>query len=557
MRRPGHRNSDERGFVLVLVALMLVVLVLLVGFAIDLGSWYLRGSKLQRASDAAALAGASGLPSIENAEQLIAETYERNGLIDGENNIAIETTVTSSIVRTSARDTSVPTYFLKLILPQIGITRESQAQQGALAPILGSPFNVLGTGDLDIPGLPSRQNFWLAINNACSPKEDGDYFAAAYDKNKGPLLNSFVPGTYDFQSAADGKHHCPNDPNTPGAPLRNSGYDPSGYSYFINVPKPPEPNGTVQIKVYDPAFSIRNDDDVDYPNYSRSLNSDSAWPLGDSAYNLWNTNGTPEDYSDDIAMLPGGRPFALDSEDSRAPSRQWWTLATIPSASIVDGGEFRLQVFARPLGNLPTNLPEGSYRGVNSFAIGAFPSWKSNGSVAACNSRVDDTCPQVYGRNSISVFNHLDGLASGSTADFYFAEIAPTLVGVSFNVMLWDPGEGVTAIQLLAPDGTPLSFTYQSSENGPGAASPVTVVNTSGVESPAREGVSNAYIFNDRLLTLSVTIPANYASLTKPNDNYLRIRYTVDDSPDDRTTWGISFPTFTKGGPPHLTMVTP
>lgn len=62
-------RDDERGFVLVWFAVMLVVLIAIGGLAVDFSHWFQVGSQEQKAVDAAALAGAVFLP--DNPSQAI------------------------------------------------------------------------------------------------------------------------------------------------------------------------------------------------------------------------------------------------------------------------------------------------------------------------------------------------------------------------------------------------------------------------------------------------------------------------------------------------------
>ena len=56
-RSTGHgsrrRVRGEKGYALVLTALMLLPLLAFTGFATDVGAWYARASRIQRAADAA------------------------------------------------------------------------------------------------------------------------------------------------------------------------------------------------------------------------------------------------------------------------------------------------------------------------------------------------------------------------------------------------------------------------------------------------------------------------------------------------------------------------
>lgn len=62
-RKRGDQRDKERGIVSALAALSFVTFLLAAGMAVDLSHFYLAGSELQNAADAAALAGASALDS--------------------------------------------------------------------------------------------------------------------------------------------------------------------------------------------------------------------------------------------------------------------------------------------------------------------------------------------------------------------------------------------------------------------------------------------------------------------------------------------------------------
>ena len=57
----------QGGFVLLKFALLLVPLLLMVGFSVDVGYWYNRTAAIQKAADAAALAGVVWLPDTGTA----------------------------------------------------------------------------------------------------------------------------------------------------------------------------------------------------------------------------------------------------------------------------------------------------------------------------------------------------------------------------------------------------------------------------------------------------------------------------------------------------------
>src|SRR4051794_27146082 len=61
--RRRQRPRDERGFVIVYFAMCLTILMISAAFVVDLGGWYVKQKQLQKAADAAALAGVSFMPA--------------------------------------------------------------------------------------------------------------------------------------------------------------------------------------------------------------------------------------------------------------------------------------------------------------------------------------------------------------------------------------------------------------------------------------------------------------------------------------------------------------
>src|SRR5690349_22679653 len=79
--RRGHRR--EHGYVLVMTALLLVPMLLMAGLSVDVGIWYSNVSNIQKAADAAALAGVVWLPDVTSATTNAKASEKRNGYEDG------------------------------------------------------------------------------------------------------------------------------------------------------------------------------------------------------------------------------------------------------------------------------------------------------------------------------------------------------------------------------------------------------------------------------------------------------------------------------------------
>ena len=555
IRKHAHARP-EGGFVLVMVAISALALCAMVGFAVDLGSWYLNASRLQRAADASALAGADALPDIPQAKLDAITGYARNGYVHGDD-YDISTFTTDERFSTSIQAKHVKTYFIGMIVKELTITRTANASRAHATPLLGSPFNVMGSGNLDIPGIP-KQYYWLAVNGICSAREDGDYFTARWDGNKWPL-KSTVNANFSFETITDGsaggpsKHHCPWEAGNPDKDFvqENPEWDKggkNGYSYFIDVPPPPAIGESVNISLYDAGYSI-----YDGPT-TRDVNNKLPGdinPFVCLVFHVYDTAGTPDIDTDDGAAL---RSKIICGDEYML---RWSTLYTLDYDRIKDGGQFRVQVY--PDYNDYEDLK--ARIGGNTFSIGAFPSWKAP--LSGCSKlppNPDRTCPQVYGRNAVSVYNDLEAAASAGKATFYFAEMGTAHIGRPFYLFLWDPGEGVSELKLLAPDGTPLNFEWSASPRGAVWQGSGTSLNTSGTDDPPGATAanptgnrSNRNRFNDRLVTLKVTLPPSYATMIGPGgDKWIRMQYTLDRSRGDRTTWGASVGDGANG-PPRLT----
>ena len=534
LRRDSRELRSNRGFVLVTVAIFMFVLILMAGFAVDLGSWYLSASKLQRATDSAALAAASSLPDEAEARVQALAVLERNGYPEKANlKFDIQSGPTNVTVKVT--DGSVPTYFLKMIKDHLTVSRESSAKKGARAPALGSPYNVLGTGSLPISNIP-QQNFWLAVNGMCSPKEDGDYFNAAFDANKGPFTGEFDKDHNAIQ-APDARHHCP--ANGYANSVNNPDHHKNGYNYFVDIP--PITDASVSISVFDGstvAWGSSNRIDS-----QQSLQKD-VLGLFNTKFLVYDTNGTPENSSDDGEAVGGAMFFSGDTRPGAIGG--WYTLYTATSDKIKNGGQYRVQVFIED----PYDIYYDHNYGVNAFALGAF----RNGNTAqGCDTREQPTtCPRVYGRSAMSVYNSLS-VAGTKQVTYYFADIDESFVGSSMRIFMWDPGEGTKKLEILGPDGTPLRFDWDSAyEGGVESKSNVQSLDTSGT-AHAITGLSNNWKFNDRLVTIRLEVPTEYKDMIAAagGNTGLQIRYTVNDAPNDRTTWGIAMDD-TELAPVHL-----
>lgn len=120
---------DESGAVLVIVAISMVALIGFAALAIDGGRLYSEKSKLQKALDAAVLAGAQGLTTSESRAIEIAEDVsQKNGFLLTEDDL----TLTSDSIR-ATKQINVPLTFARVI--GMNNTAVSAAAKAIIAPL--------------------------------------------------------------------------------------------------------------------------------------------------------------------------------------------------------------------------------------------------------------------------------------------------------------------------------------------------------------------------------------------------------------------------------------
>ena len=181
----AHREpGDESGFVLAFVAISLVVLLAMAGFAVDFWHWSREEARLQSAADAAALAGAVFMPN--NTGQVAYTTAQsiagRNGYTNGQNGVTVTPTVgqlpTQLQVTISEK---VQNYFGSLVgAGTTTITKHAVAEYEPSVS-MGSPINQFGNDpELGVTlGTPRYPELWANVFGPASYKDKGDAYQSA------------------------------------------------------------------------------------------------------------------------------------------------------------------------------------------------------------------------------------------------------------------------------------------------------------------------------------------------------------------------------------------
>jgi hypothetical protein len=500
-RRRASRN--DQGFVLVITAITMTTMLLFAGLAVDFGSWYARAAQIQRAADAAALAGVVWMPEFDSAEAAARETAARNGFEHGVNGVTVavsEVPDENRQLKVTITDPHVRQYFSKLAMTGQSVSRASTAEYVLPVP-LGSPKNSFGTGNL-LPGSTQDENFWGAVNGWCAGHESGDEKLARFES----------------YSTDSGSTECNND-----SP-ESDNYDSEGYLYAINLPANA---ASLKLEVYDaPYFTSGSAPDFSLANGSQQVTT---------IFEIYDRNPTPLDLTN-LTLL--------DTD----------TFTTNQSSSTLQNAWTRLRTWNNPLAGqyylrVRTLGGELNSRAVNGFGIRAF----TGTTFSTCTTIVGATgysasCPQVHGVYDMSIFAN----GASTTADFYLAQIDPVHAGKTMRVTLFDAGEGASTLRVMDPNGNAASFNWSTPCNPPtppagscfGSGNSLSV---SGTGAQPYSGLRSNSKYNDRYLVLDIPLPNNYSALYG-NNRWWKVRYSAGSNPSDRTTWSVNI----VGDPVHL-----
>ena len=481
--------KSERGVVLLWVAGMLVALLGVSAFAVDLGWLYLNTSRLQKAADAAALAGVVNLP----ASPVQADVDARGA--SSANQFPIGNPVTNTFSSQVLTDnqyevtlrTQVGTFFLKVLgINSFSVERVATAQYVLPVP-MGSPANCFGIGNtsaLNSARFPVgqspdtardlcddyTQNFWAAINGQQTAKEQGDpYMSRCFTSNNGSC--SGTPNPNDEWNTVN------------------------HYHYGITVPNS-APN--LDVWIYDAGYYQRTD--------FNTQTGDSEWDGGGSTdggantvYTLKRPDLTPYDPTDNVTACT----MTVNSETSSSTYRNLWAKICTPSGPF--GGTWILKV-----------TTTGDIGGTNQYSI-----LVNTGNIAA-----GSLMPRVYGINDMSIFTN----QPSGTAVVWLAEILPVHAGKKLQLNFFDGGESnpPATMTVKNPAGnTAGGCTWTATNGASGSSCAITTANSSGA------------IFNNHWITINIDIPDNYTCNPAANNNsgcYWKMDLATQ-SAHDRTTW--------------------
>ena len=490
------RATEERGYVAVMTALMIVPLMGFAGFAVDVGAWYGRASELHRAADAAALAGAVWQPDYAKAKDAALAEAARNGFTDGVDGIEVEVLASGlNQLTVQITDTEVDTYFAGLFLDEVEIGRQSVAEYSRPVPV-GSPANFIGAGTQGF-GLIPPTNAWVGMMGHCNPARHGDLLSIRYTTSK----------------AED----CGGD-----SPVQSPFFRQEGHRWIIDVPT----DEIVTVEIYDKGYCTgpRPSDDDTYPPPDKQN--------ANIRFSLYGPDPTPLSHDDTLSNLTELKVYESKPGDG---CNVWTYFAETPPQA----GKYILQTETLDKNRLQTydDWAVGDLKATNYFGFRVTNTSHPSG----CLTYADPTCPGISAHEWIPI--RVD--TTVTPALFYLAGIGPEHAGKELKVSMWDLGENMKSVEILDPAGTALDFSWES-------------VYT--IDSPFRSGNATKNdphpdssevcdlsdyclfvtkgVFNGHLVEATVQLPLDWSGFS---NNWFKIRYTrvasLGTTPD-WTTWG-------------------
>jgi hypothetical protein len=180
-------NAKRCGVTIVGVVLFLVTSLIVAALIVDVSYLYWVRADLQKAADAAALAGAAQLPYTDASRQKALEYAAANGYTDGFNGVSIITTPFANRYRVEIR--RPVTLFFGWV---IGFSQRSVSAAAVAEFQAKQPISIWGTGTYGIVGTQA-----LEISGPYARYTYGDPYATKFldDGSPNPTYN---PNGYDF-----------------------------------------------------------------------------------------------------------------------------------------------------------------------------------------------------------------------------------------------------------------------------------------------------------------------------------------------------------------------
>ncbi len=502
-----HHRSDpraERGATLPIIALMMTVLIGLAAFAVDLGWFYLNTTKVQRAADAAALAGVIHMPhDFDQAEIDAVQLASTNGYVP---DTSVNPTTSVAVapvagepnqIEVTVTDT-VQTFFLKVFGRETQMIKRSARAEFVPPLPLGSPDNQFGNVcDPREPGCTGQPNFWANVHGKYTRRAMGDAYSSI----------------------------CVNGSGT-GCGASNPIHRDRGYLYGIET----TPGASFTVSFVDMAFH----------NTSGGVNTGDGHRTGDRGCEsgAWGNSTDPACGQSIVTTLYGPDSDPMDISNNPVLCSHTWN----PRPQVASDASYALESPASCF------TVTGASAGIYVLQIRVLePSQVQWSGLNRYGLHVSPTA-KLFALGDMSIYNN----AAGSVTDFYLAEVSPGYKGRTFVVELFDPGEGNGFVQLMGPNGAGSWTMFDTCRMWTRAVGVMTGPWTDqGQRTPCQFQANNSdpnLRYDDRWVKLEVSLPATYDCESAGNNCWWKINYNYSGGVNDTTTWRA----YIVGNPIHL-----
>ena len=238
------RRRDQAGYAAVLTALLASVLFLgMSAFGVDTARWYVEVQRIQKAADAAALAGVTYMPNdMANATTTAIASATKNGYPNsGNSQVIVGPGNRPSELKVTIKSTIDNTFGQFIGYDTATIVRSAVADYTAPS-LMGSPCNTFGNEP------PSTSTTVLPTGSALptTPFPNCSTTPQFWATVEGPATNKLNGDRYGNRTCTTGVINC--------SGTTNSEYKEEGYFFAIHV-EPAAVGTKLDIQLYDPAFT--------------------------------------------------------------------------------------------------------------------------------------------------------------------------------------------------------------------------------------------------------------------------------------------------------------
>ena len=508
-----RRAGNQRGAILPLMAIMVVVLLGSAAMAVDLGWLYWNSIEIQHAADAAALSGVVYEPGDRTQAHVEGKAAAaENGFDDAAAQTTVQiidvvddpTLVDNDSQLRATITHSVDTFFLGLFaLDTVDVSRTAVAQY-ALPLSLGSPDSYLGTD----PELGLTPGFWLSTT-----------------------------GTYGHaQRGARYTDLCKSGTNNPSCTQHNMGPRPpvdwgeqtaSGGSIFII--SVPVGASALKLEIFDgPHYGDDSDD---------KMTGDDHSDLADTWFMLYGPDNTPLDTTDNELLCSvryDGRENGGREDDIAGWNNSWDDFSEVSPQSLIS--QLWDDMANTTLG---VEVPPPGFGSCKSFdqGPGIYPLRvmvehnTDDYTQSHFSMRTTTTGPaaSISGLGDIQIFVNEP---SGGGLDMYLAEVGEQYAGRDMVIELWDGGDmgGTGTMTILdGTDNPPADCTWVGTDMD------WNVIKTgSGCVIPHDDDL------DDAMNTITVPIPNDYTCTGL--GCWFKVEYDYSGESYDATTWTVYIP---------------